>query len=289
MTTDFELNHLKYFYYTVLEGGVVPAALRLHVQQPVVSKMVKTLEENLGQPLFYKKGRNKQLTDYGQLVFRHAQNVFEEIDKIKMVSDKTSNIAGVLNIGGAEPMINHYFPKRLADFHKTFPSVHLNVYTSTQAHLMQLISEGHLNVGLFFYAPHIPKELEVIERIPFLFRLIVSKKHKDDPEVLETFIGSREIEDTSTHRFPTVDLLKTKRPNTRIRFSSNSITLHKELVLLGQGVSILPEFLVEKELKSGRVVDVLPKKKFQFDLKVIARKSEPPSVLTREFLNLLTK
>jgi DNA-binding transcriptional LysR family regulator len=45
MSLNIELNHLKYFYFTVLEGGVAQAAKRLHVQQPVVSKMLKLLEE----------------------------------------------------------------------------------------------------------------------------------------------------------------------------------------------------------------------------------------------------
>src|ERR1700733_10624068 len=47
MQRNLELNHLKYFYFTVLEGGVQPAAERLFIQQPVVSKMLKQLEENL--------------------------------------------------------------------------------------------------------------------------------------------------------------------------------------------------------------------------------------------------
>lgn len=45
-------------------------------------------------------------------------------------------------------------------------------------------------------------------------------------------------------------------------FSSNSITLHKQLVLEGKWVSILPQFVVKKELKRGTLVDVFPSRKF---------------------------
>ena len=72
----FELNHLKYFYFTVTEDGVSNAAAKLGVQQPVVSKMLKILEEDLGKKIFLTLGRKKVLTDFGQKIFRHCENIF---------------------------------------------------------------------------------------------------------------------------------------------------------------------------------------------------------------------
>ncbi|MEM7602766.1 MAG: LysR substrate-binding domain-containing protein [Verrucomicrobiota bacterium] len=60
-------------------------------------------------------------------------------------------------------------------------------------------------------------------------------------------------------------------------FSSNSISLHKELVRAGKGVSIMPEFMVKKELTRGQLVDLYPKKIFEWDLMVIKRKSNSMS------------
>lgn len=285
---DIELNHLKYFYYTVLEGGVAQAANRLHVQQPVVSKMLKTLETDLGQALFYKKGRSKSLTDYGQLVFRHCQVVFEEIGKIKYASDNPDEIKGVFNLGAAEPIVNYFLPSIFSDLTHRFPNINFNVYTTTQAHILSMISGGNLELGCFFYAPNIPKELEVIKTVSFPFRLVVKKSEQKNPKVIQSFIGSRELDDTSTHSFPTVDLIRKKYPKTRITFSSNSITMHKQLVLKGRGVSILPQFVVEKELKRGSLVDVFPERKFNWDLMVIKRKTSHLTLPAEAFIEGLT-
>lgn len=282
---DLEINHLKYFYYTVLEGGVSQAANRLHVQQPVVSKMLKSLEEQLGQPLFWKKGRSKSLTDYGQFVFRHCQVVFDEIGKIKQVAEDSSKITGVFNLGAAEPIVNYLLTPIFKGLIDQFPNLNFNVYATTQIQILNMISSGKFELGCFFYAPNIPKDLEVIKTISFPFRLIVKKSLKGDKDVLQSFIGSREIDDTSTHSFPTVDLLRKKYPKTRITFSSNSISMHKQLVLEGRGVSILPEFMVEKELKKGTLVDVFPKKKFAWDLMVIKRKSSHLSIPAQKFVD----
>ncbi|MCB0406555.1 MAG: LysR family transcriptional regulator [Bdellovibrionales bacterium] len=286
MGNDLELNHLKYFYYTVLEGGVAQAAHRLCVQQPVVSKMLKSLEENLGQPLFWKKGRSKSLTDYGQLIFRHCQVVFKEIGKIQQISENPLEIKGVFNLGAAEPIINGLFAPVFAKLIDQFPNLNFNVYTTTQTQLLNMISEGQLELGCFFYAPNILADLEVVKSIPFRFRLVVKASEAKNKKVIQSFIGSREIDDLSTHKFPTVELMRKTFPETRITFSSNSIHLHKQLVKLGKGVSIMPEFMVKKELSSGQFVDLYPKKKLEWDLMIIKRKSELPSLPAQSFLSL---
>ncbi|MEO0336171.1 MAG: LysR family transcriptional regulator, partial [Pseudomonadota bacterium] len=199
MPIDIELNHLKYFYYTALEGSVAQAAGRLNVQQPVVSKMLKSLEDRFGQPLFFKQGRSKSLTDFGQLIFRHCQVVFEEVNKIERTSKETDEVTGVFNVGAAEPIVNFLFPQIFNRISALNPNLNCNVYTTTQTHLLTMVSQDQLELGCFFYAPNIPKGLEITHRIPFRFRLVVEASKAQQPDVIQSFIGSREIDDLSTH------------------------------------------------------------------------------------------
>jgi DNA-binding transcriptional LysR family regulator len=90
---------------------------------------------------------------------------------------------------------------------------------------------------------------------------------------MESFIGSREIDDSSTHRFPTLSFHRKKWPKAKISFSSNSISLHKRLVLAGEGISILPGFAIGRELKKGGLVDLYPKKVFEWPLLRFSHKS----------------
>lgn len=289
MEPNIELNHLKYFYCTVMEGGVAQAAKRLHVQQPVVSKMLKLLESQLDHPLFWKKGRSKSLTDYGQLVFRHCQVIFDEFDQIKQLGKDNSKLSGVCSIGAAEPIANHLFKPILKSLMGEFPSVNFNIYTSTQTHLMKLISEGNLDLGCFFYVPPLTSDLEIVHKLPMPFRLVIKSSLSQNKNVIQSFIGSREIDDNSNHSFPTVELMRKKFPKTRITFSSNSITLHKQLVLEGKGVSIIPEFMIESEIKKGTLVDLFPNKKFQWDMLIIKRKSSHLTIPANAFIETWEK
>ena len=123
--------------------------------------------------------------------------------------------------------------------------------------------------------------------MPYRFRLVVKKSESKNVKILESFIGSREIDDPSTNSFPTVELLRKSYPHTRIVFSSNSITLHKQLVMAGQGVSIVPEVMIEAELKKNILVDIFPKKIFQWDLLVFKRKTDHLGAAAKAFLDLV--
>lgn len=280
MRPEFELNHLKYFYFTVLDGKVGSAADRLHVQQPVVSKMIASLEERLGQPLFRKQGRRKVLTDYGQMVFRHCQVVFQELERLERFRKGPSHAAGPLNLGAVEPVAAHVLPEILSQLLIDFQGVHPNVYTATAAQLLRLIADRKLELGVFFHLPPVPEGVEVIQRIPVRFRLVVSARQKENRSVIESFIGSREIDDNSSHRFPTVERMRKDYPGVRIVFSANHLGLHREMVLKGQGVSVLPEFMIGEDLRKKRLSDLYPEEKFVFEMKIAALKGHafsPPA------------
>jgi LysR family transcriptional regulator, transcriptional activator of nhaA len=69
-------HHLLYFWTVVREGGVGPAALKLHVSQPTVSAQIKQLEEAFGEKLLRKAGRRLQPTEAGQVVLGYADDIF---------------------------------------------------------------------------------------------------------------------------------------------------------------------------------------------------------------------
>lgn len=77
-----ELAKLRYFYVVAKLGHVTKAAEEIHIAQPALTKAIKLLEEELGVPLFYKKGRNVYLTAYGEYLKNKLEGVFPLIDGI---------------------------------------------------------------------------------------------------------------------------------------------------------------------------------------------------------------
>lgn len=285
-----ELNHLKYFYYTALEQSVSQAAKSLHVQQPVVSKMIKFLEEELGQDLFQKVGRKKVLTDYGQEVYRRCQVIFEEVESLKgLDSISKNNLSGLLQIGASDLIMNQYLSDTTIELHRTFPNLKINTLSGPATYLLGLIASRQIDVGIFFHMPTLDSNFEIFKRIPTRFKIVVSKKEFKNRLVLESFIGSREIDDTATTRFPALERLRRDRPKTRITFSSNNLSFHRQLVLNGLGVSILPDFLIKDDLKRKELIDLYPDEDFIFDLKAVRLKKATYSIFEQEIQELINR
>ena len=73
---SLNFHHLRYFWSTVREGGVLPASRRLRVSHPTVSAQLKELEAWLGVALFDRRGRALELTDAGKSAFEYADRIF---------------------------------------------------------------------------------------------------------------------------------------------------------------------------------------------------------------------
>lgn len=69
-------KHLHYFWVVAKEGGIARAGERLHLTPQTISGQLSVLEENLGEALFSRVGRNLEMTETGRLVLSYADEIF---------------------------------------------------------------------------------------------------------------------------------------------------------------------------------------------------------------------
>lgn len=69
-------HHLLYFWTVAREGTIARASEELRLAQPTISGQIRVLEDQLGEKLFQRSGRNLVLTDMGRVVFRYADDIF---------------------------------------------------------------------------------------------------------------------------------------------------------------------------------------------------------------------
>jgi LysR family transcriptional activator of nhaA len=69
-------KHLHYFWRVAKAGGIARASEQLHITPQTISGQIGLLEDDLGTPLFAKRGRNLEMTDTGKLVFGYAEDIF---------------------------------------------------------------------------------------------------------------------------------------------------------------------------------------------------------------------
>lgn len=69
-------HHLRYFWTVAREGSLRRAAEKLRISQPSICTQIKSLESALGEKLFRPRGRSSVLTEFGQLIYGYADEIF---------------------------------------------------------------------------------------------------------------------------------------------------------------------------------------------------------------------
>ncbi len=85
-------HHLQYFWTVAKEGSIQKASKTMNLTQPTISKQIRLLEDQLGEPLFNRVSRRLELTDTGRLAFDYADEIFslgnEFLESMKGVSTR---------------------------------------------------------------------------------------------------------------------------------------------------------------------------------------------------------
>ena len=80
-----ELKQLQYFLACAQELSFSDAAQKLFTTQPNVSKVIKSLEEELGYPLFERHPKGISLTEAGKNLYEYALNIQENLEQIQQI------------------------------------------------------------------------------------------------------------------------------------------------------------------------------------------------------------
>ena len=82
MIGAMSLQQLQYFVAVAEEQHVTRAAERLRVSQPPLSRQIQALEDELGQPLFERRGRGIVLTAFGRYFAARATAILDHVARV---------------------------------------------------------------------------------------------------------------------------------------------------------------------------------------------------------------
>lgn len=115
------LSQLYYFRKLSELQHYTKAAKELYITQPALSDAIRSLEKELGVPLFQKEGRNVKLTRYGREFSGYVHDALRELDKgIEVMHEYTGKLSGSLSVGGLYTITGDYLPALIRAYHETY-------------------------------------------------------------------------------------------------------------------------------------------------------------------------
>lgn len=255
-----DLKAMALYVYTVELGSFSAAANISGLSPSVVSYHISQLEKKYGVALLYRSTRSLSQTHEGEAFFNHAhQMVRAGGEAMNLLSGKSEDAVGKLQISMPAALIRSHFTSKIANFCGNNPKIDLSmIYTDKR---VDLISEGidmALRVGELPDSSLKARALDVIER-----KLVCSPEyatphkfpnHPDDLKQWD-WIKMRMMPPFREFSHPNFGTCKL---GFSPRIEVDSAEAMYQLSLQGVGLSSPPDFMVDDDLRTGRLVEVLP-------------------------------
>jgi DNA-binding transcriptional LysR family regulator len=283
-----ERSKLKYFQVVAQTGHMTNAAEKLHISQPALSKAIKELEEELGVQLFHREGRNIQLNKFGEILLKHTDRAFIEMNAGKRIVKELAGLEdGFISVAATFP---HVFPMLMGEYLQFHPNVRMKQIQSDSAQMEKLIQQNHIDFGISSY-PIIGENIEWQHLLDDEIFLTVPKGHhfsKREVITIDEIKNEKFIGLTKGYGFRDMTDNLSKEvgvePNHQIEVEDSGAIL--QLVKQGYGVSFTPGLSLLTE-HPGIVVIPIDSPNFCRPIGISFKKDNYFSKASRDFLDFI--
>lgn len=207
------LHFLETFVKIIEHGSFSKTAKKLNLSQSAISQQIDVLENYFGARLFERSIKGVELTEEGRILKKYSEVILDSIKLAKLEIDKAiGEFRGIIRLSSSTIPGEHILPKYMIKFKKQFPSVDFKVdVNDSEISLNRLLEDsvdlaavGNLETfkgleilelaeeELFLVVPKDHelaqkgiKEVDEIQKYPFIFREKTSGTRKESEKILK--------------------------------------------------------------------------------------------------------
>lgn len=252
------LNDIALFVEVVKTRSFRRAAEALKVPNSTLSRRIALLEETVGLRLLNRTTRKIELTEAGQVYYERCRRIIDEArvaheELVEMVARPTGTLRASLPVDFAST----YLAPILPEFSALYPGINFDFDMTPRN--VDLVGEPYdlaIRMG-------VPENSSLISRV--IARL--SARFYAAPSYIDSHGAPEKPSLLVSHSCLTMPTMPTwtalqgetsVQVNVSSKFRMNSVSMIRQLAVLGQGVAFLPERVVLDDLRSGRLQRILP-------------------------------
>ncbi|WP_339530729.1 LysR family transcriptional regulator [Pseudomonas mucidolens] len=249
------LRTLRTFVEVVRQGGFSQAAEVVSLTQSSVSKAVRTLEDELGTPLFNRIGHKSELTAAGEIAYRRALVLLaERSDLVAEINDLLGLKRGVLRIGLPPVGSGELFAAMFALYRRRYPDIEIQLIEHGSKKLAQCLQAGQVDLAALLVPVEGEFEYQDVRVEPLMVVMPV-----DHPLAGRAQVNFSDLADSPFILYEAgfalnpiiLNACERRGVVPRVTARSAQIDFIVDLVSAGLGVAFLPQMLAYKHRHPG--------------------------------------
>ena len=142
------LHHLRIFHAVAQRRSITAAAADLLLSQPAISLQLKSLEKELGLPLFERGGPKLRLTQAGEVLHRAAVSILSARDEAeRAILELRDGTKGRLILGAGTTGGMYVLPKVVQAYKSLWPETDILLQIGTTDQILEKLLQNVLDMG----------------------------------------------------------------------------------------------------------------------------------------------
>jgi DNA-binding transcriptional LysR family regulator len=236
-----DLELLRSFVSVVEAGGFTRAGERVHRTQSTVSQQIKRLEEDVGQVLLHRDGKDVRPTEAGERLLSYARRLLSLAEEARDVLSQPDS-EGAIRLGIPEDFAAYRLAKLLATFSRSHPGLRLDVRADQSKNLARDLERGELDLALY---KREAGEKGAIAVWPERVHWVTSKSHPIDAGAPSVPLIGFPL--GCLYRAGAIHALESAGRTWHMAYTSSSLAGIQAAVAAGMGLSILSEMSIQAD------------------------------------------
>ena len=283
------IKAIQVFVEIAQQGSLTKAADKLTMSRAMVSRYLEYLENRFGARLMQRNTRRVSLPQAGEEASVHCQTILEQEQMLSNLSAEI-HTSGMIRVTAAHFLSREYLLDAIVAFSEVMPDVQFDVVSlESTVNLMEhnidvsirishKVPDGYESRDLGEMKTCLVASPEYLQQCPELTTPLQLKNHRclvHSHSAWQSWVLTNEKGQSRSYPIHS-------------HLHSNDIYVLLEMALRHQGITMLPKAMVLPELRTGRLVEVLPNYQLQpFQLAIVYVSSNHTPQMVQTFIEFL--
>lgn len=252
-----DLRQLEILQAIAETGSFTACGKKLNVSQSAISRQISLLEEELGEPLFLRVGRQVRMTPAAESLVHLGQRVFQDLrETVAAITDHSRALRGRVRLSGGMTVCLYVFPPLLKHLMHVHPELEIRLTVASAGRTLEEIRSGRVDAGLLT----LPVQESDLETRPVLREELLLMTMPTHPLARKKRIVPGDLqgepivqfEPGSATRQVIDSFFLSHKIEPKVVMETENVEIIKALVKTGVGISIVPYQAIAREVRAGQ-------------------------------------